>query len=142
YGHLSTRRNHIQRLGPRLNCSRDVSSDRHRRCTQRAQPETLHSSNISGFFSDIKPSSIDAFASPDAANISSVFPPATCNDILQFLKDLTEENAALPHGGPQDRVLGKLDLVLFDITGTLHGYYSDNTQHHDLAGGTWIFRLL
>ncbi|KAF8496300.1 hypothetical protein JB92DRAFT_3126185 [Gautieria morchelliformis] len=38
------------------------------------------------------------------------------------------ENAALPHGGPQDRVLGKLDLVLFDITGTLHGYYSDNTQ--------------
>ncbi|KAF8509540.1 Creatinase/aminopeptidase [Gautieria morchelliformis] len=38
------------------------------------------------------------------------------------------ENAALPHGGPQDRVLGKLDLVLFDITGALHGYYSDNTR--------------
>ncbi|KAF8531753.1 hypothetical protein JB92DRAFT_2848647, partial [Gautieria morchelliformis] len=119
-----TRRNHIQRLGPRLNCSRDhlqrlprrINHCR-RRCTQRAQPETLHSSNISGFFSEL------CLLKPP-----SVFPRATCNDILQFLKDLTEENAALPHGGPQDCVLGKLDLVLFGITGTLHGYYSDNTQ--------------
>ncbi|KAF8525387.1 hypothetical protein JB92DRAFT_2876376, partial [Gautieria morchelliformis] len=116
-----TRWNHIQCLGPRLNCSRDrlqrpprrINHCRRRRM-QRAPPETLHSSKISGFF--------------NAANISSVFPHATCNDILQFLKDLTEENTALLHGGPQDRVLGKLDLVLFDITGTLHGYYSDNTQ--------------
>lgn len=38
------------------------------------------------------------------------------------------ENAALPHGGATDRALRKDDLILFDITGALHGYYSDNTR--------------
>ncbi|KAF8590441.1 Creatinase/aminopeptidase [Ramaria rubella] len=38
------------------------------------------------------------------------------------------ENAALPHGGASDRALEKQDLILFDITGALHGYYSDNTR--------------
>ncbi|KAF8531422.1 hypothetical protein JB92DRAFT_2851975, partial [Gautieria morchelliformis] len=97
-----TRRNHIQHLEPHLNCS----CDRLQQC-RRAQPEALHSSKISRFFRESL---------------------GKCKDILQFLKDLTEENTALLHGGPQDRVLGKLDLILFDITGTLHGYYSDNTR--------------
>ncbi|KAI0780769.1 peptidase M24 [Trametes elegans] len=38
------------------------------------------------------------------------------------------ENAALPHGSGTDRVLGKHDLVLVDIGGSLHGYHSDVTR--------------
>ena len=38
------------------------------------------------------------------------------------------ENASLPHGSGTDRVLTSIDLVLFDIGGTLHGYYSDLTR--------------
>lgn len=38
------------------------------------------------------------------------------------------ENAALPHGGGNDRELGEEDLALFDITGSLHGYWSDLTR--------------
>jgi Metallopeptidase family M24 len=49
-------------------------------------------------------------------------------DTMSALLIFITENAALPHGGAQDRVLGKVDLVLFDITGALHGYYSDNTR--------------
>ncbi|KZS99142.1 Creatinase/aminopeptidase [Sistotremastrum niveocremeum HHB9708] len=38
------------------------------------------------------------------------------------------ENAALPHGSGNDRVLGKQDFALLDIGGTLHGYHSDLTR--------------
>jgi len=38
------------------------------------------------------------------------------------------ENASLPHSGGTDRTLTSSDLVLFDIGGTLHGYYSDLTR--------------
>ena len=38
------------------------------------------------------------------------------------------ENAALPHGSGTDRILTSNDLILFDIGGSLHGYYSDLTR--------------
>ncbi|PVF98193.1 Creatinase/aminopeptidase [Serendipita vermifera] len=38
------------------------------------------------------------------------------------------ENAALPHGGGTNRQLGEEDFALFDIMGSLHGYYSDLTR--------------
>ncbi|KAG6832685.1 hypothetical protein H0H92_012257 [Tricholoma furcatifolium] len=38
------------------------------------------------------------------------------------------ENAALPHGSGTDRILNASDFVLFDCTGSLHGYYSDVTR--------------
>jgi Xaa-Pro aminopeptidase len=41
---------------------------------------------------------------------------------------MEEENAALPHGSGTDRQLGEEDFALFDITGSLHGYYSDLTR--------------
>ena len=42
--------------------------------------------------------------------------------------DIVEHrNASLPHGCGTDRTLTSSDLILFDIGGTLHGYYSDLT---------------
>lgn len=38
------------------------------------------------------------------------------------------ENAALPHGSGTDRQLGEDDFALFDMMGSLHGYYSDLTR--------------
>ncbi|KAK1228892.1 hypothetical protein PQX77_008050 [Marasmius sp. AFHP31] len=38
------------------------------------------------------------------------------------------EDAALPHGGGSDRVLGKSDYALFDCVASLHGYKSDLTR--------------
>jgi Xaa-Pro aminopeptidase len=38
------------------------------------------------------------------------------------------ENASLPHGSGTDRTLAPNDLILFDIGGSLHGYYSDLTR--------------
>lgn len=38
------------------------------------------------------------------------------------------ESASLPHGGSTDRILTRNDLILFDIGGSLHGYYSDLTR--------------
>jgi len=38
------------------------------------------------------------------------------------------ENASLPHGSGTDRILTPNDLILFDIGGSLHGYYSDLTR--------------
>ena len=38
------------------------------------------------------------------------------------------ENASLPHGSGTDRALAPSDLILFDIGGSLHGYYSDLTR--------------
>jgi len=37
------------------------------------------------------------------------------------------ENAPLPHGGGTNQTLTSSALILFDIGGTLHGYYSDQT---------------
>jgi len=38
------------------------------------------------------------------------------------------ENAARPHGGGEDSILGQSDFVLIDTGGALHNYYSDLTR--------------
>ena len=46
----------------------------------------------------------------------------------QGLMSPSTENASLPHGSGTDRILTRNDLILFDIGGSLHGYYSDLTR--------------
>ncbi|CAG8728716.1 4934_t:CDS:2, partial [Acaulospora colombiana] len=48
-----------------------------------------------------------------------------------------EENAALPHGGGTNRQLEEEDFALFDIMGSLHGYYSDLTRIPPQKLHTW-----
>ncbi|KLO14165.1 Creatinase/aminopeptidase [Schizopora paradoxa] len=49
-----------------------------------------------------------------------------------FALTLFGENAALPHGGGTDRILGLEDFVLIDCGGSLHGYQSDITRTYAL----------
>jgi len=46
------------------------------------------------------------------------------------------DDAARPHGGGDDRVLGEHDLVLIDVGGSLHGYASDITRTFALPDST------
>ncbi|SRR5258706_6371418 len=48
--------------------------------------------------------------------------------ISNFNMSPITENASLPHGSGTDRILTSNDLILFDIGGTLHGYWSDLTR--------------
>ena len=48
--------------------------------------------------------------------------------ISSFNMSPITENASQPHGSGTDRILTPSDLIVFDIGGTLHGYYSDLTR--------------
>ncbi|RDX56599.1 peptidase M24 [Lentinus brumalis] len=56
----------------------------------------------------------------------SALSAAGLTDIFSLV--LFGDNAALPHGGGSDRVLGKHDFILIDTGGALHGYHSDTTR--------------
>jgi Xaa-Pro aminopeptidase len=59
---------------------------------------------------------------------------STFGYIKQALISPSTENASLPHGSGTDRILTSNDLILFDIGGSLHGYYSDLTRTFALRG--------
>lgn len=48
--------------------------------------------------------------------------------VLFYIERSTLDNAALPHGGGTDKILGKADFALFDCGASLHGYFSDVTR--------------